>query len=231
MSRVLEWGLRAWALVLVGFAALWAIGPYGVGLLEYNEAVQRVYVLMGYGGPLDGWATGPVFEAEPRDEQFFASLAEANRYLIDSSGLAAVQTRGDVGLSYSVRFITLTPAQQILFLSLNLLPLLVLAALWWTLAGVLKQSRSESVFTSANARLLSGAGAVIAAGAVLLELARWSLQRWLLSGDGPSGTFEVVPLGVYTVPWPAVATGVAFMVLGRVWRRGVAMEKDLAGLV
>ena len=67
------------------------------------------------------------------------------------------------------------------FVALNVVPLLVMAALWWSLASVVRRSRSESVFTQANARRLTASGIVIAVGAPLLALATWGLHRWIVA--------------------------------------------------
>ena len=117
------------------------------------------------------------------------------------------------------------------FVALHVVPLLVMAALWWSLASVVRQGRSEDVFTPVNAGRLTLAGIVIAVGAPLVALATWGLHRWIVATSQLADRVVVPGFGVESVPWTSVAAGVALLVLGSVWRRGVSIEKDLVGLV
>jgi hypothetical protein len=138
---------------------------------------------------------------------------------------------GDINLGWTVQFTSLTPWQQMAFLALHVGPLLVMAALWWSLASVVRQSRSENVFTHTNARRLTAAGIVIAVGAALGALLTWGLHHWIVATSQLADRVIVPSFGVESMPWTAMTAGVALLVLGRVWRRGVAIQQDLAGLV
>jgi hypothetical protein len=71
--------------------------------------------------------------------------------------------------------------------SLHVVPLLVMAALWWSLAAKVRQSPSESVFTETNARRLTVAGLVVALGAPLLAVATWMLHGWVVTTSRLAG--------------------------------------------
>lgn len=231
MSRLLELGLRAWALVLLIAAALWVLGPYGAGYLFYRDELMRWPLMSSRGGLLDGWATGPIFGAYLTEESARDTVSALNEQLTAYDGGPVAGSFGDINGGWSVQFSILTWWQNVAFTALKVVPLLVMAALWWSLASVVRQSRTESVFTQANARLLSLAGLVIAAGAPLLTLATWAFRRWVVASSQLAGRVEVPELGVESVPWTAVAAGVALLVLGSVWRRGVTLQRDVEGLV
>ncbi len=138
---------------------------------------------------------------------------------------------GDINVGWSIQVSIMTGWQQVVFLALKVVPLLVTATLWWTLASVVKQSRSQSAFTRANARRLTVAGSVVAMGAPLLALATWGHHRWVLS-TAQLREFVIPPnFDLSFMPWTAIAAGIALVVLGSVWRRGVAIQQDVDGLV
>lgn len=180
MSRVLEWGLRAWAVLLVVAAVLWVLGPYGVGLVGGRHLRRWPFWPFLQDGPLEGLLTGPVFAADLAEESARTAVFKLGQRLTDYDGESIEGSFGDINLCWSVQFISMTWWQQMAFVALHVAPLLVMAVLWWSLASVVRQSRSESVFTEANARRLTLAGLVIAVGAPLLSLTTWGLYRWVV---------------------------------------------------
>ncbi len=231
MSRVLEWGLRLWAGVLSLGAALWVLGPYGVGWLAGMELMRWPFRPLMFGGPLEGLLTGPVFAADLAEDSARTQVAELGAELTNYDYQPASGAFGDITLGWSVQFTSMTGPQQWVFVALHVSPLLVMAALWWSLASVIRQSRCETVFTLANARRLSVAGAVVALGGPLVALATWLLHRSIVASSQLEGRVVVPPFGIDSVPWTAVAAGVALLVLGSVWRRGATIERDMVGLV
>lgn len=231
MSRVLEWGLRAWAGVLLVGAALWVLGPYGVGLLYGTHLMRWPFEPFLLSGPLEELLTGPIFAADLAEESARTEVMELGQQLTNYDVQPMTGPFGDINLGWSVQFTSMTGAQQALFVGLHVVPLLVMAVLWWSLGSVVRQSRSESAFTQGNARRLTVAGLIVALGAPLVELATWGLHRWIVATSQLSDRVVVPGFGVESVPWTAVAAGVALLVLGSVWRRGVSIERDLAGLV
>lgn len=231
MSRVLEWGLRAWAALLAAAAVLWVLGPFGIGLIWGSHLMRWPFRPFLYDGPLEGLLTGPVFGAYLVEESARTAMFRLGQRLTAYDGESVEGSFGDINVGWSVQFISMTWWQQLVFVALHVVPLLVMAALWWSLASVVRQSRSESVFTHANARRLTLAGLVIGVGAPLMSLAKWSLYRWVVETSQLADRVVVPGFGVEWVPWTAVAAGVALLVLGSVWRRGVSIQRDLEGLV
>ncbi len=231
MSRVLEWGLRAWAGVLFVAVVLWVLGPYGLGLLAGTHLMRWPFEPFLHSGPLEGLLTGPVFAADLAEESARTKVFELGQQLTNYDDQPMTGPFGDINLGWSVQFTSMTGAQQLVFVGLHVVPLLIMAALWWSLASVVRQARSESVFTHGNARLLTLAGITIALGAPLVALATWGLHRWIVATSQLADRVVVPGFGVESVPWTAVAAGVALLVLGSVWRRGVSIERDLVGLV
>ncbi len=231
MSRVLEWALRIWAGLLVVAAALGVLGPYGAGIVYGSHLMRWPFEPFLHDGPLEGLLTGPVFAADLAEESARTAVLELGQELTGHGGEPVEGAFGDINLGWSVQFTSMNFAQQTAFVTLHLVPLLVMAGLWWSLASVVRQSRSESVFTRANARRLTLAGLVIAIGAPLLSLATWALHRWIVSTSQLADRVVVPGFGIGFVPWTAVAAGLALVVLGTVWRRGVLIQQDLAGLV
>lgn len=231
MSRVLEWALRAWAALLVVAAVLWVLGPYGFGLVWGSHLMRWPFQPFLYDGPLAGLVTGPIFAADLTEDSARTAVFELGQRLTDYDEQPMNGPFGDINLGWSVQFTSMGWWQQLSFVVLHVVPLLVMSALWWSLASVVRQSRSENVFTHGNARRLSLAGIVIAAGAPLLALATWGLHRWIVATSQLAERVVVPGFGIDSVPWTAVAAGVALLVLGRMWRRGVSIQQDLAGLV
>ena len=231
MSRVLEWGLRVWSGILAAAAVLWVLGPYGFGMVYGAHLMRWPFDLFVYDGPLQGLLTGPIFAANLTEESARVRVIELGEELTNLDQQPMTGSFGDINLGWNVQFTSLTGAQEAAFVALHVIPLLVMAGMWWSLASVVRQSRSESVFTRANARRLTVAGAVIACGAPLVALATWALEHWVVATSQLADRVVVLDFGIAWVPWPAVAAGLALVVLGSVWSRGVVMEEDLVGLV
>lgn len=145
--------------------------------------------------------------------------------------LTAEAAFGDINPGWSVQFSVMTTPQNWLWVALHVLPLLAMAALWWSLARVVAQSGGESVFTVRNARRLTLAGGVVLVGAPILSLLTWAFHNWVADSSQIASRVEVPDFGLDQMPWTAMAAGFALLVLGRVWRRGAALEDDLGGLV
>lgn len=231
MSRLLELALRTWAVLLVLAAVLWVLGPYGVGLVWGSHLMRWPFEPFLHDGPLEGLLTGPIFAADLAEDAARTEVFELGQRLTNYDEQPMTGPFGDINLGWSVQFTSMSWWQQMVFVALHVVPLLVMAALWWSLASVVRQSRSENVFTHANARRLTAAGIVIVVGAPLVALATWGLHRWIVATSQLADRVVVPRFGVESLPWTAIAAGVALLVLGNVWRRGVAIQQDLVGLV
>ncbi|WP_413452931.1 hypothetical protein AA0Y32_08200 [Georgenia phoenicis] len=229
MSRLLELVLKVWSGVLVASALLWVL-PSGVKhwIAELSGGFLRSQF-----GPTDGLYSGlrmgayftdgtvdRLLDAMPQDMMLAAH--EAN-------GLG-IRNQGDVNIGWSLQFFS-SGWQYVAHAALHVVPLVVMAVLWWWLATAVAQSRHREVFTLASARRLTISGGVIALGAPVLAIATWLLHRWVLETSQFAARAEIPAFGIAAVPWGAVAAGLALVVLGTVWHKGAVKERELAGLV
>lgn len=229
MHRLLEWLLRIWAGVLVLSACLWLVPVNWTTWIP--DAVRRF--LITHFGPTDGVFTGVRMGAYFTDDTMSRIQTTLPRDMMLSADQAnglGVQNQGDVNIGWSLQFFP-TGLQGASHVALHVVPLLVMAVLWWWLAGAVAQSRQDEVFTLANARRLMVAGVVIALGAPVLAFGTWLLNRWILDTSQFADRAQVPVFGLAAIPWGAVAAGLALMVLGSVWRKGAVKERELAGLV
>lgn len=243
MSRVVEWAVRAWAVWLACCAVLWVALSIGeVPGMWWLIRRLRLSVPHLDSGPLDGLFTGPIFGAMFTDGETSRRIGELSGELTDVQAVNEANNRaqetggdyvqlGDVNLGWSVQVMDLNLAQDLLWIGLHVVPLLVMAWVWWTLAAVIRQSRSTSPFTTQNSQRLSLAGLVILVGAPLVSFIYWVLYRWVLDSTQLADSMEVPPFGLGSLPWAAVAIGAGLLILGGVWARGARLEYDVAGLV
>jgi hypothetical protein len=230
MLRAFGWGLKCWAVVLVAAALLWVSGPYGAGVFHGDYLPDAVRRLVGE-TLLAGLLTGPIIAAPLTNPD---TLAKFITFANDLNGTTVLTTDGavgDINPAWSVQFSIMTTPQNWLWVALHVVPLLVMAALWWSLARVAVQSRDTSVFTLANSRRLTWAGSVLLLGAPILAVLTWGFENWVANSSQIASRIEVPGFGPSHMPWTAMAAGFALLVLGRVWQHGVGMEKDLGGLV
>lgn len=229
MVRMLGWAVRAWALVQVLVAAVWVVGPYGTGVL--GGRVLPDWLLRVFGPLLDGVFTGPFVGASLANPAVVRRIDNLSTHLAGTQGGPFRGAFGDIDLGWRVQFSILTRAQSVEWTVLHVVPLLAMAVLWWTLAGVLFRARGGSVFTARNATLLTWAGVVVLLGAPLVSALRWWMAASVAHSSQIANQIKVLGYSWDQVPWSAVAAGIALVVLGRAWRRGVVMENDLGGLV
>lgn len=124
-----------------------------------------------------------------------------------------------------------TVAQRIIYVDLQCLLSLGIAWPWWSLARLVASSRRDDPVTADNANRLRLLGVLLAIGGPAYAIGMWLVHRWLLATSELADEASVAPLLWRDVPWWSVAAGLSLLVLAGVWRRGVAMRHDLAGLV
>lgn len=229
MSRLLELLLKVWSGVLVVSAVLWVM-PNSVRhwIAELSGGFLRSQF-----GPTDGLYSGIRMGAYFTDgtvDRLFDAMPQGMMLAAHEANGLGFRNQGDVNIGWSLQFFP-HGWQQVVHAGLHVIPLLVMAVLWWWLATAVAQSRRREVFTLASARKLTIAGTVIVLGGPLLALATWVLHRWVLETSQFGARAEIPAFGFSAVPWGAVAAGLALMVLGTVWRKGAVKERELAGLV
>ena len=229
MRGVLEWLRELRSVALVPSAGLWLLP---LSWTTWIPDPVRGF-LMWHFGPTDGLFTGTVFGAYFTDDTLERIEAAVPQDLMLSAHEAnnlGFQNQGDLNIGWSVQFFP-SGVQGMAHVGLHVVPLLVMAILWWWLAGAVAQSRHEEVFTLSNARRLAAAGVVIALGAPMVALGAWLLNRWILETSQFADRADVPAFGLAALPWSAVAAGLALVVLGSIWRKGAVKERELAGLV
>ncbi|MEE1622395.1 DUF2975 domain-containing protein [Zafaria sp. J156] len=230
MERLLEMGLRACSAVSLVLAGLWVAGPFGLKLtmlnwLDHLDVLDRE-------GPLAGIRSGPRLQPHFADRSLFEGL---NDHLFEETETALIvpedQNLMDILHGLSVQVWPYKGWDSLIFVALSVIPLLVAAVLAWQLANLVRDSRRQDVFTAANARRLTTAGLVIAAGSAALSVATWGFHAWLINTSTEAGRVIPAPFSMADVPWTAIGFGLVLIVLGGVWRRAVKMQYDVAGLV
>lgn len=230
VNRVLEWGLRAWAAIQALTAVAWLLGPFGPGNLGVNAVPGSLRDLL-LPTIFQGLFTGPIIGAnlaDPETQSQIVDLAQKINVTPDGPFSGAY---GDINVGWSVQFSILSTHQGWMWIALHLVPLLVMATLWWLLADVVAQSRRETVFTRSNALRLTIAGAVILTGAPILSMLKWHFYESVAESSQIADRISVPSYSLAHLPWTAMAAGLTLIVLGRVWTRGAVMETDLGGLV
>jgi hypothetical protein len=233
MTRLIELGLRAWAIVLVACAGLWVLVG-GLGLWQTINVLPWSWTVI---GPLRGIRAGLTVEAQDRDLGVLASLSEGLERVVDREAHNAAVAQGDqqafaeITLTLQAQMTGLPLWQEAAFITVNVIALLVTAWLWWSLADVVRNSRGGHIFTRHTARLLTAAGVVLLVGTPTLTLIHWGLGSWALSTSSLADKIAMPQFGLLSLPWSMMAVGLALLILGRVWHRGARLEWEVQGMV
>jgi hypothetical protein len=231
--RFLELAMRAGAALSVGLAVIWALDKNGLNVLHRLMPDRILHTLVS-----DGWirwADPPWADSVHLAPDQSARVHDAHYAL--NAAMPSVESHtqpsalAEFGLSPGVVFIDPTLIQKLAYVGLHIAGLLVIAWIWWTLAGLVRASRSESPFTAQAAARLAAIGWVILLGGPAFSVANWAILSWMLETSSLAPYAEVASYSIFRVPWWTVGVGAAVLVLAAVWRRGVAMADDLEGLV
>jgi hypothetical protein len=230
MNRLLEVGLRSWAVVQVLVAVAWAIGPYGpigLGMSVVPHSLESLLVPTLF----DGLFTGPIVGAHLTEPATQAQILDLTTKINETPVGAVSGAYGDINVGWSIQFSVLSTLQGWIWIGLHVAPVLVLAVMWWLLANAVAQGRRESVFTERNRRRLVAAGYVVLLGAPLISVLTWWFYRAVANSSQIAERVAVPGYSLAHLPWTAIAAGIALIALGQVWKRGAALEHDLGGLV
>lgn len=99
----------------------------------------------------------------------------------------------------------------------------------WQLRQLVRSIRVGDAFSSANVRRLRVLGAVMLFGYPLFQYVAGTLQEWILSTGGPTGSSARVEIA----PWSIVAVfgGLSLLVLAEVFAHGTALREDVEATV
>lgn len=229
-----QWALRGLALLFLLGGAAGVLGASGTKSIydrhvprQFAEQVRRLWPQSGemptswvkvrpphygdtyaqFNGIPDGGGTAPAGFAQLRD--------------------LATQTVGGGG---ELVFFDPGLLRRIVWLvAITLVPL-ALTWLWWTLSRMVGTARDGDPFTLANARRLAIAGVVVGLVPLIALLTQQLVLRWMLASSSAAGKADIWYRGGM-LPLGTLGAGLALLVLAAIWRRGVAMRRDLEGLV
>lgn len=108
---------------------------------------------------------------------------------------------------------------------------LALAAFWWIAASLVRSARTGPPFTTRNARRLLALGVFATVGPTLWNVTSHLVDRALLSNTAAGGRFVPVAEWWQVPNYSTIAIGLVLLTLAAIWRRGVALEEDVEGLV
>jgi Protein of unknown function (DUF2975) len=122
------------------------------------------------------------------------------------------------------------PAQLFLRLAIDLLPLLILAALW-QLWGLLRSARQGDPFTTANVRRLRKFGWLLLLGWPLVAYLTMNLKA-ALADTAPPVVTSGLGLSLLAPPIPlALVFGLAVLVLAEVFANGLRLREDVEATI
>ncbi|MFX0592509.1 DUF2975 domain-containing protein [Melissospora conviva] len=103
---------------------------------------------------------------------------------------------------------------------------LFLLVLWllWRIVGTVP---TGEVFTSANARRIVGIGLVVAVGGSAVQLLGFAAHKAIIARSAAAGIVDVA----FTFSFMPLAIGAIVLLLAEVFRQGVGLRADVAGLV
>lgn len=219
--------LRLAALVSAATCLVWILGSMGTGLLFDGPAQVRETARS---FDLDATAGFPSVDVEPEDE-VFPRLIGTDGELNTSDGYSVPGAFAEYSLSFVVSFYEPSVSQRLAYVGLQSLLSLGVAWLWWTLARLVTAARDGDPFTGENVGRLRAIGWLVLVGGPAYVVGIWLVHRWLLATSELAGEASVSALGWRDVPWWSVGVGLSVLVLTAVWRHGVAMRRDVEGLV
>ena len=142
-----------------------------------------------------------------------------------STGSFVEPTNGSIPVTVTIH--DAHPAQLLLRLAIDLLPLLLILAALWQLWGLLRSARQGDPFTTANVRRLRAFGWLLLLGWALVAYVTMALKADL--ADTVPG---VVTSGLLALPIPlALVFGLAVLVLAEVFANGLRLREDVEGTI
>ncbi len=221
--RAVEVLLRGAAGLFVLLAALWVVGPSGIGLTDLADVPNKLDRAARGSDTLLDWSQPPTSEVDVTDEASFQRL-----YASDVTG-------GDLDLPVQPGpleiFLNARWEETVAYAALGAATSLGLAFVCWALAGLTRSSRAASPFTRANARRLTTVGALLLLGGPAASLGQWGVRAWMIESASYAAVLGPPSYGLVDLPWSVMGAGAVLLVIALVWRRGVTMAEDLEGLV
>lgn len=227
LLKLVAWGGRALALLSLLVSLVWMLGPAGTNTVfdrHVPEVVGEAARRINY--PSFALPSSPFLPAEGFSYRDVPGVKVSGESF---SGLAVPGTT-EVVSAPSASFLAPSTTQHIGWSLVHALPSFLLALVWWSIAGIASRSVASSPFTERNGRSLARLGGALVLAALVQSLAGYGIRRWMLE-TSTIGDVTTFPFSVRYLPWTTLAFGCGVIALSVVWRRGVALEKDVEGLV
>lgn len=232
-SRVLEVALYAGAGFSLLVAALWMLGPNGLGVVFMGDLPDWLQSALWSRGAMDWTSSGPVVWASPEGygDELFALMHEING-TGGSTDQGAPEGYAEFLIQTNAQLYDPSLLQKLAYVALEGGTALVIAVVFVVLARMVASARSESPFTLAGARRIQAFGWLLLVGAPLADLLRWAVLDWMLATSSIADRVaSSPPFSVAGLPFGVMVTGAALVVLAHVWREGVRLAEDSRGLV
>jgi hypothetical protein len=132
------------------------------------------------------------------------------------------------GQEAHLSFWAMTRSQHAAWVAVRVAPLIGLILIWWTLLMLVRDIGRGRGFTTRTARRLTGIGLLLGIGMPVVQLARWTVARWLVESSTAANIANAADLRIEL--WP-IAVGLVLIVVAFAWREAARMRGDLEGLV
>lgn len=207
-------------------AVLWILGPsgadeIGLGDVPGSERVTSTPAL-------SAWAAVPSIDALPSPDSGWHVFASSSR---SAHHEAAAQGYAEPGFVARVDLYEPGRVQRWLYLALQVALWVAVAMIAWLLAAIARRTFGPSPFTPRNARRLRAIGVLVLVVSMLHSVGDHLVLKAMLDSSTLSRSFEALPYGIESPPWPALAAGVATLVIAQVWHRGAQLEAEVEDLV
>ena len=103
----------------------------------------------------------------------------------------------------------------------------VILLVLWLLWRIVRTVATAEVFTLANARRMVGIGLAVAVGGSAVQLLGYALHRWIVARSAAAGIVDVT----FTFSFLPLIVGAVVLLLAEVFRQGVRLRADVAGLI
>jgi len=234
-TRVIEgllWLVAAWCAL---FGLLWVLGSHGLQWLDAGDIPNWLAPIL-VNGPQGDWTGIPQIGAalNPAESlQVGALFSHLFPIPGEHSPLGTPNNWGEVAPGGAV--VNLwgpTGFQHHVYMAVHVLAYALVAVIAVVLARMVADSRRGSPFVRRNVMRLFWIGWLVIIGTPVISWANWACLRWIFNSSTASGhVARTVGYSWESLPWWSMLIGAVVLILATVWRSGVQMADDVAGLV
>ena len=232
-ERLVEAGLYFVAALCAFWSLLWVLGTNGFERIAYGDLPRWLDPVAFHGSNMQ-WLAKPAVSVRLDREDHGGIFDYYVQNLNDgypNQGQVPPHWGELLPGGSTVQLWDITHLQQICYVGLQLAGYAAIAFMAITRARLVAASRGETPFTVRNVTRLRRIGLLVLIGAPFASYGHWLIERWLVE-DASMGDRVSVPAYHWSaLPWWSMLVGASLLVLADVWRRGVRMADDVAGLV